>query len=56
MKWGAEVTGGVQRDLSKVRGWLLLFAVALVPHTVYGVLFLTNSEFFAVAAAEPSRL
>jgi len=35
---------------------LLLFAVALVPHTVYSVLFLTNSEFFAVVAAEPGRL
>ncbi len=50
------MTGGAQRDLSKVRGWLLLFAVALVPHTVWSVLFLTNSEFFAVVAAEPSRL
>ncbi len=50
------MTGGAQRDLSKVRGWLLLFAVALVPHTVWSVVFLTNSEFFAVVAAEPSRL
>ena len=34
---------GSPRDLSRVRGWLLLFAVALVPHLVIAIVILTHS-------------
>ncbi len=50
------MTGGSQKDLNKIRGWLLIFAVALVPHTVVAIFILTNSGLLAVATAEPMRM
>ena len=46
------MTEGPARSLSRVRGWLLVFVVLLVPHLVSSLFILASSEFRAAAGIE----